>query len=237
MNTIISAALITLATTGNPADLQSLIGGKVVENINTSKSVLVGDEHYAPPALVVGNTTYRMVAPTATTDNFIIQTGNVIVRLDVGKSEGDNVVRIVSTARVAKAKSGGSANETGRLMISDELVTLATTGDPSGLKSVLGGKVVENLNTDTSVLNGDEHYAPPALVVGGTTYRMVAPTDTTDNFIIKTGDSVVRFDIGKSEGDNVIRVVATSGEGASGFTNSGDSWYDILLGKLGLGDL
>ncbi len=100
MNTIISAALITLATTGNPAELKEVIGGKIIEDKSMSTAVLNAGEHYAPPALVVGNTTYRMVAPTQVTDNFVIQTGKIIVRFDVGKSEGDNVVRVVATARV-----------------------------------------------------------------------------------------------------------------------------------------
>ncbi len=121
------------------------------------------------------------------------------------------------------------------MMISAALVTLATTGNPAELKDVLGGKIVENKKMDTSVLNEGEHYAPPALVVGNTTYRMVAPTQVTDNFVIKTGNTVVRLDVGKSEGDNVLRVVATSRDGTA-YQSTGDDWWSRLKGKLGFGD-
>ena len=37
-----------------------------------------------------------MIAPGLTTDNFIIQTSDLIVRMDAGVSEGDNVLRVVA---------------------------------------------------------------------------------------------------------------------------------------------
>ena len=49
-----------------------------------------------PPALEINGTIYRMIAPGLTTDNFIIQTSDLIVRMDAGVSEGDNVLRVVA---------------------------------------------------------------------------------------------------------------------------------------------
>jgi len=37
-----------------------------------------------------------MIAPGLTTDNFIIQTSDLIVRMDAGVSEGDSVLRVVA---------------------------------------------------------------------------------------------------------------------------------------------
>ncbi|MDP6222380.1 MAG: hypothetical protein QF505_00755 [Candidatus Micropelagos thuwalensis] len=37
-----------------------------------------------------------MIAPGSTTDYFIIQTSDLIVRMDAGVSEGDNVLRVVA---------------------------------------------------------------------------------------------------------------------------------------------
>ena len=37
-----------------------------------------------------------MIAPGLTSDNFIIQTSDLTVRMDAGVSEGDNVLRIVA---------------------------------------------------------------------------------------------------------------------------------------------
>ena len=116
------------------------------------------------------------------------------------------------------------------------LITLATTGDPTALQKELGGEIRKNLPTNRAVLNQGEAYAPPALVVNGTTYRMVAPIQTTDNFVIETNGLVVRMDAGVSEGDNVLRVVATSSTGASGYMSGGETFWTKLLGKLGLGD-
>ncbi|MCY4505328.1 MAG: hypothetical protein OXB87_05055 [Hyphomicrobiales bacterium] len=96
------------------------------------------------------------------------------------------------------------------ITVTAALITLATTGDPSALQQKLGGEIRENLPTSRAVLNQGEMYAPPALTVKGTTYRMVAPTVTTDNFVIETGDLIVRFDTGVSEGDRVLRVVAAA---------------------------
>ena len=93
---MISAALIELATKGNPVSLQKKIGGEIVYNLETDRGVLREDEHYAPPALEVNCTIYRMVAPGLTSDNFVIQTSDLIVRMDAGVSEGDSVLRIVA---------------------------------------------------------------------------------------------------------------------------------------------
>lgn len=96
MDLIISAALIELATKGNPVNLQKKIGGEIVYNLETDRGVLREDEHYVPPALEINGTIYRMIAPGLTTDNFIIQTSDLIVRMDAGVSEGDNVLRVVA---------------------------------------------------------------------------------------------------------------------------------------------
>jgi hypothetical protein len=123
------------------------------------------------------------------------------------------------------------------MMLSAALITLATTGNPVDLQADLGGEIVENLDTNTSVLKEGEHYAPPALVVNGTTYRMVAPTVATDNFIIQTGDLLIRLDAGVSEGDNVLRVVsASSTMGNDAHLSGGESFWSRFKGRLGLGD-
>lgn len=122
------------------------------------------------------------------------------------------------------------------MILTPALITLATTGNPTALQKELGGEIRADLPTNPAVLNQGEAYAPPALVVKGTTYRMVAPTKTTDNFVIETSGLVVRMDTGVSEGDNVLRVVATSATGASGFISEGETFWTKLLGKLGLGD-
>ncbi|MGB2270745.1 MAG: hypothetical protein ACPH3K_01680 [Candidatus Micropelagos thuwalensis] len=96
MDLIISAALIELATKGNPVNSQKKIGGEIVYNLETDRGVLREDEHYVPPALEINGTIYRMIAPGLTTDNFIIQTSDLIVRMDAGVSEGDNVLRVVA---------------------------------------------------------------------------------------------------------------------------------------------
>ena len=96
MDLMISAALIELATKGNPVNLQKKIGEEIVYNLETDRGVLREDEHYVPPALEINGTIYRMIAPGLTTDNFIIQTSDLIVRMDAGVSEGDNVLRVVA---------------------------------------------------------------------------------------------------------------------------------------------
>lgn len=96
MDLMISAALIELATKGNPVNLQKKIGGEIVYNLETDRGVLREDEHYVSPALEINGTIYRMIAPGLTTDNFIIQTSDLIVRMDAGVSEGDNVLRVVA---------------------------------------------------------------------------------------------------------------------------------------------
>ena len=96
MDLMISAALIELATKGNPVNLQKKIGEEIVYNLETDRGVLREDEHYVPPALEINGTIYRMIAPGLTTDNFIIQTSDLIVRMDAGVSDGDNVLRVVA---------------------------------------------------------------------------------------------------------------------------------------------
>ena len=111
MDLIISAALIELATKGNPVSLQKKIGGEIVYNLETDRGVLREDEHYAPPALEVNGTIYRMVAPSLTSDNFIIQTSDLIVRMDAGVSEGDSVLRVVAATPLTGVSTYGSDGE------------------------------------------------------------------------------------------------------------------------------
>ncbi len=85
---MISAALIELATKGNPVYLQKKIGGEIVYNLETDRGVLIEDEHYAPPALEINGTIYRVIWQGLTTDNFIIQTSYLIFRMDAGVIEG-----------------------------------------------------------------------------------------------------------------------------------------------------
>ena len=91
-----SAALVTLATTGNPDALQAELGGTVTSSEELQGKVgsllkLDKSEHLAPKALVTPNgETYAMVAPTITKDNYIFvdRMGNAM-RMDVGATEGD----------------------------------------------------------------------------------------------------------------------------------------------------
>ena len=92
---MISAALIELATKGYPFNLQKKIGGEIVCNPEIDRGFLREDEHYAPPVLEINGTIYRMIAPGLTTENFIIQASDLIVRMDVSVSEGNNVMRFV----------------------------------------------------------------------------------------------------------------------------------------------
>ena len=96
MDLMISAALIELATKGNAVYLQKKIGGEIVYKLKNYRGVLREDEHYAPPALEINGTIYRVIGQGLTTDNFIIQTSDLIVRMDAGVSEGDNVLRVVA---------------------------------------------------------------------------------------------------------------------------------------------
>ena len=96
MDLMISAALIELATKGNPVYLQKKIGGEIDYNLETDRGVLREDEHYAPPELEINGTICRVIGPGLKTDNFIIQTIDLIVRMDAGVSEGDNVQRVVA---------------------------------------------------------------------------------------------------------------------------------------------
>ena len=106
---MIFAALIELATKGNPVYLQKKIGGEIVYNLETDRCALREDEHYAPPALEINGTIYRMIAPGLTTDNFIIQTSDLIVRMDEGVRDGDNVLRVAAATPLTGVIAMGSA--------------------------------------------------------------------------------------------------------------------------------
>lgn len=88
-----SAALITLATTGNPVPLRAELGGTIVEsNRIPAQKVLTGKEHLAPKALLLDDgTLIAMVAPTITKDNFVVFKNGKVNRLDLGFTEGTNV--------------------------------------------------------------------------------------------------------------------------------------------------
>ena len=86
MDLMISAALIELATKGYPVNLQKKIGEEIVYKLKNYRGVLREDEHYTPLALEINGTIYRMIAPVLTTDNFIIQISDLIVRMDAGVS-------------------------------------------------------------------------------------------------------------------------------------------------------
>ena len=86
MDLMISAALIELATKGYPVNLQKKIGGEIVYKLKNYRGVLREDEHYTPLALEINGTIYRMIAPVLTTNNFIIQISDLIVRMDAGVS-------------------------------------------------------------------------------------------------------------------------------------------------------
>jgi hypothetical protein len=123
------------------------------------------------------------------------------------------------------------------LMISAALIELATKGNPVSLQKKIGGEIVYNLETDRGVLREDEHYAPPALEVNGTIYRMAAPGLTSDNFIIQTSDLIVRMDASVSEGDSVLRVVAaTPLTGVSNYDSNGEGIWRTMKNNLGIGN-
>ena len=122
-------------------------------------------------------------------------------------------------------------------MISAALVELATKGNPVSLQKKIGGEIVCNLETDRGVLRENEHYAPPALEVNCTIYRIVAPGITTHNFITKTSDLIVRMDAGVSEGDSVLRVVpATPLTGGSAYHSDGEGILRTMKNYLGIGN-
>ncbi len=109
IGTLASAALITLATTGNPVPLKNELGGTVVDSSQIKAAgVLEQEEHLAPKALLLGDgTLVAMVAPTVTKDNFVVSKEGVIKRLDVGHTEGTNMPFLVKD--VAAVKDGGAS--------------------------------------------------------------------------------------------------------------------------------
>lgn len=215
-----SAGLIQIATTGNPEGLHAELGGEVVASSvvaeSTGEATLNGlldvaqDEHLAPMALVASDgSIYAMVAPTITKDNFIlVTTDGVARRIDVGNSEGTNMPFVVAEID-AQAQPEAVSGEA-----SPGLIQLATTGNPEGLQSEIGGKIEDSSVVSDTVgidalnalldINQDEHLAPKALVASdGTIYAMVAPTITKDNFILVINGDARRMDVGASEGTNL----------------------------------
>lgn len=109
IGTAASAALITLATTGNPVPLQAEMGGQIVDSdrIN-AMAVLDGEEHLAPKALLLQDgTLVAMVAPTITKDNFVVSADNGVRRLDVGHTEGTHIPFLVKDLEAVK--DGGAS--------------------------------------------------------------------------------------------------------------------------------
>lgn len=109
VGTAASAALITLATTGNPVPLKNEMGGTIVDSskLNVS-SVLQSSEHLAPKALMLDDNTYvAMVAPTITKDNFVVVRSGKPQRLDVGHTEGTHIPFVVSD--INAVKDGGAS--------------------------------------------------------------------------------------------------------------------------------
>lgn len=104
-----SAALITLATTGNPVPLKGELGGNIVDSSKIDASaVLNNDEHLAPKALMMEDgTLVAMVAPTITKDNFVVFANGEVNRLDVGYTEGTNIPFLVSD--VDEVRDGGAS--------------------------------------------------------------------------------------------------------------------------------
>lgn len=232
-----SAGLVQLATTGNPEGLHEEIGGNITSSDVVATTVgqvtldglldTANKEHLAPMALVMpSGEIYAMVAPTITKDNFVLVTPDGIARrMDVGASEGTN--RPFEVARIDPSRLPSTV--TG--LASDGLVRLATTGNPDGLQSEIGGRIedstiiaqtVGQANLDVLLETGqDEHLAPKALVAPtGELYAMVAPTITKDNFVLVTADGrALRMDVGASEGTHrPYRVTKVVGDG-------GTPWY------------
>lgn len=109
IGTAASAALITLATTGNPVPLQGELGGEIVESsrINAA-AVLTGEEHLAPKALLLDDgSMVAMVAPTITKDNFVVFEDGNVRRLDVGHTEGTHIPFFVKD--IDEVKDGGAS--------------------------------------------------------------------------------------------------------------------------------
>ncbi len=89
--------------------MQKKICGEIVYNLEADHGVLREYEHYAPPALEINGTIHRMIAPGLTTDNFIIQTSDLIVRMDEGVRDGDNVLRFVAATLLTGVIAMGRA--------------------------------------------------------------------------------------------------------------------------------
>lgn len=109
---VASDALVTLATTGNPDQLHSELGGKVISSEQLQKKVggllnLEKKEHLAPKALVTpSGETYAMVAPSISKDNYILVDSNGReMRMDVGHTEGHHKPFIVKEI----VEDGGTA--------------------------------------------------------------------------------------------------------------------------------
>lgn len=108
---IASAGLISLATTGNPAQLQKELGGEIVSSAMLRQAAgaaaldklldISKSEHMAPMALKAPTGEwYAMVAPTITKDNFILLDQDGIPhRLDVGDNEGTHMPKEVTTIK------------------------------------------------------------------------------------------------------------------------------------------
>ena len=109
VGTTASAALITLATTGNPVPLQKEMNGQIVDSSRLDvTSVLQQGEHLAPKALMLDSETYiAMVAPTITKDNFVVVTRGRPQRLDVGHTEGHHKPFVVKD--IDAVKDGGAS--------------------------------------------------------------------------------------------------------------------------------
>lgn len=109
VGTAASAALITLATTGNPVPLQEEMGGMIVSSDKINASLVIqSDEHLAPKALVLEDgVMVAMVAPTITKDNFVVSINGKVSRLDVGHTEGHNIPFVVED--VDSVKDGGAS--------------------------------------------------------------------------------------------------------------------------------
>lgn len=109
VGTAASAALVTLATTGNPVPLQAERGGRVIDSDGLdASSVLLAEEHLAPKALRLDSNTYvAMVAPIITKDNFVVITNGRAQRLDVGHTEGTHVPFVVND--IEAVKDGGAS--------------------------------------------------------------------------------------------------------------------------------
>ena len=109
VGTVASAALITLATTGNPEPLHEELGGEIIDSSTISaQSVLLEEEHLAPNALrLEDGTMIAMVAPTITKDNFVVFADGEIRRLDVGHTEGTNTPFVVED--INASKDGGAS--------------------------------------------------------------------------------------------------------------------------------